>query len=78
MKLRALCTDFAEAGGSAIEIASGRQTQDEIAKLTRLAQDFGLHASVGSDFHRPWQHGPDLGVSTTLARGVPGVWEIVL
>ncbi len=78
MKLRALCTDFAEAGGSAIEIASGRQTQDEIAKLTRLALDFGLHASVGSDFHRPWQHGPDLGVSTTLARGVPGVWEIVL
>ena len=78
MKLRALCADFAEAGGLGIEISSGRQTQDEIAKLTRLAQEFGFYASVGSDFHRPWQHGPELGVSTTVARDVAGVWEVVL
>ncbi len=78
MKLRALCTDFADAGGGAIEISSGRQTQDEIARLTRLAQEFGLYASMGSDFHRPWQYGPELGVSTTLAKGVSGVWEFLL
>ena len=75
MKLLALCRDFAGAGGVGLEIMNGRQTPDETGRLRRLAADHGLKASVGSDFHRSWQHGPTLGVSESVAADLPKVWE---
>jgi predicted metal-dependent phosphoesterase TrpH len=75
MKLRALVQDFVTAGGAAIEVVSGRQTADETAQLRRLADEFALAMSLGSDFHREWQYGPDLGVSSDLVPAGRGVWE---
>lgn len=75
MKLQALTTAFVAAGGSAIEILSGRQTDDEVARLRRLANEHGLSVSVGSDFHRDWQYGPTLGVEARVARDAPALWE---
>ena len=34
--------------------------------------------SLGSDFHREWAHGADLGVDTSIAGDVAGVWEMIL
>ena len=77
-KLRALCDAFSDAGGLAIEVVNGRQSDSEIAALKRLAKDKNLMVSVGSDFHREWAYGADLGVDVSVAGGVSGVWEMVL
>lgn len=77
-KLRALCDAFSDAGGLAIEVVNGRQSDSEIAELKRLAKDKNLMVSVGSDFHREWAYGADLGVDVSVAGGVSGVWEMVL
>ena len=75
-KLRALCSDFVEAGGMALEVLNGRQREDELTQMIKLAQSFGLEVSVGSDFHRDWDYGPKLGVDTArVGSGVKGVWE---
>ena len=77
-KLRAMCDAFSSAGGAAIEIVNGRQSDSEIVALKRLAKDKDLMVSLGSDFHREWAHGADLGVDTSIAGDVAGVWEMIL
>jgi predicted metal-dependent phosphoesterase TrpH len=75
MKLRRLVIDFMAAGGSGIEILSGRQTTDQTAQLKRLATELELEVSVGSDFHRDAPYSPQLGVELPQLDGLRGVWE---
>ena len=75
MKLRRLAHDFAEAGGGAIEVLSGRQTPDQVAKLQRLAEEFDLEISAGSDFHRDGPYHPDIGVELRAFCGKAAVWH---
>ncbi len=75
MKLRRLVVDFMAAGGSAIEIASGYQTADQSAQLRRLASEFALEVSVGSDFHRDGPYSPPPGIEAPQLDGLRGVWE---
>jgi predicted metal-dependent phosphoesterase TrpH len=75
MKLRRLVADFTAGGGGAIEILSGRQTVEQCGQLQRLAREFRLEVSVGSDFHRDAAYGPRLGVELPQLRGLRGVWE---
>jgi predicted metal-dependent phosphoesterase TrpH len=75
MKLRRLVIDFMAAGGSGIEVLSGHQTTDQTAQLKRLATEFELEASVGSDFHRDAPYSPQLGVELPQLAGLRGVWE---
>jgi predicted metal-dependent phosphoesterase TrpH len=75
MKLRRLVIDFMAAGGSGIEVLSGHQTTDQTAQLKRLATEFELEVSVGSDFHRDAPYSPQLGVELPQLEGLRGVWE---
>jgi len=75
MKLRRLVVDFTAAGGAGIEILSGRQTPDQTAQLRRLAREFELEVSVGSDFHRDGPYNPRLGVELPQLEGLSGIWE---
>lgn len=77
MKLRRLLTDFRAAGGSGLEILSGRQEATHTAVMAKLAADFDLYASVGSDFHRDSPYGPSLGVESRLMAGVPNVVDVL-
>ncbi len=74
MKLRRLVRDFVAAGGTALEVLSGRQAVDQTRMMQLLATEFGLLASVGSDFHRdsPWH--PGIGVEAQVG-ACRGVWE---
>ncbi len=74
MKLRRLAVAFAEAGGGAIEVLSGRQTSDQVQHLRQLATEVGLQVSVGSDFHRDGPYNPPLGVELRPFRDCAGVW----
>ena len=75
MKLRRLVIDFMAAGGCGLEVLSGLQTADQTAQLKRLATEFELEVSVGSDFHRDGPYSPQLGVELPHLEGLRGVWE---
>ena len=75
MKLRRLVLDFMAAGGQAIEIMSGYQSADQTGQLRRLASEFALEVSVGSDFHREGPYNPLPGVEIPALDGLRGVWE---
>jgi predicted metal-dependent phosphoesterase TrpH len=75
MKLRRLVVDFVAAGGRALEIHSGHQNADQLLQLRRLAAEFELEASLGSDFHRDGPYSPQLGVELPPLEGLRGVWE---
>lgn len=75
-KLRALLTEFRAAGGQALEVISGTQTQAENARMLTLARTFSLHASLGSDYHGPGHPWIELGRLPPLPEGTPGVWEL--
>lgn len=65
VKLKRCLKDFMAAGGSAMEVYSGRQTREQTLDLCEIANELGLLASAGSDFHAHWEYGPRLGVDTT-------------
>ena len=75
MKLRRLVVDFVAAGGQALELVSGNQNPDQVAQLRRLATEFELEVSVGSDFHRDGPYSPQPGVELPRLEGLRGVWE---
>jgi predicted metal-dependent phosphoesterase TrpH len=74
MKLRRCIRDFIAAGGSGIEAWSGRQTEEQTRYLCRLAGDFGVPVSVGSDFHAHGDYAPRLGVDSA---GLPPGVELI-
>ncbi|WOD06607.1 hypothetical protein [Marinomonas sp. GJ51-6] len=50
-KLKRLLADFKKWGGTGMEVASGNERPDSVRLLERLSVEFGLKASVGSDYH---------------------------
>lgn len=73
-KLRALIADFNGAGGQALEVISGKQAADRTEYLAKLAQQFDLLSSVGSDFHRPGMVWSELGQVGELPKSCNPVW----
>ncbi len=74
-KLRRLLGEFKAGGGEAIEVLSGSQTLDLGQRLVRLAQEFDLLASVGSDYHGPEKPWVELGRLPALPAGCTPVWH---
>ncbi len=69
---------FIEMGGKGIEIISGRQPIDVTNKYIRLANDKGLLASVGSDFHKIAKYQPTLGINVKhikVSNNIDFVWN---
>lgn len=73
-KRRRLVADFAAAGGHALEVVNGMQPAEQVGCLAILAREFGLMASVGSDFHAPgdWS---ELGMYRPLPDDLTALWE---
>lgn len=71
--LRRLVVDFSSAHGDAMEVVSPQQTPQQRAELWALCQQYGLLASVGSDFHQPtpWN---ELGKNLYLTEEMTPVW----
>ena len=74
-KLRRLITEFKELGGVGLEVVSGRQHPEEIKTLAKLANDFNLLASCGSDFHSPDNTWVELGRLPELPSSVNPIWK---
>lgn len=74
-KICKLVAAFQGAGGQALELLCGRQTPQVTQTLLAIAQEYNLHASIGSDFHSPAQTWLKLGMHRALPKNCIGVWE---
>ena len=73
----ALFLEFKAHGGKAIEVVTGSHTAAEYVRYGETAQEFGLAASRGSDFHSPDESHTDLGQLPFLPGELTPVWELL-
>lgn len=73
--IRRLIIDFKQWGGDGMEVADSGQTKDQRQYLARLANEYDLAASLGSDFHFPcgWI---ELGKNLFLPEEVKPIWTL--
>ncbi|HIP53065.1 MAG TPA: PHP domain-containing protein [Chromatiales bacterium] len=74
-RLRRLLREFTEAGGSALEVVSGSHGKDDCYAMARHANDWGLRASAGSDYHGPEKPWIELGRLPPLPEICVPIWE---
>ena len=74
-KRRKLLAEFKSLGGVGLEVSSGNQHPEEVKAMARLAAEFELLASCGSDFHSPDNGWNDLGQMTELPVSVTPIWQ---
>jgi len=70
----ALLGDFRDVGGTGVEVVTGSHTPDQYGYWAKRAGEFGLLASVGSDFHGPRESYRDLGDLPPLPGGCEPIW----
>jgi predicted metal-dependent phosphoesterase TrpH len=68
--LRNLCGEFAECGGSALEVSLPGLSPGDADRLARLARQYLLAGSAGSDFHEPGLPWRPLGRFAKLPEGI--------
>ncbi len=73
----ALFTEFKHHGGQGVEVVTGSHTSAEYLTYAAVAQEFGLAASRGSDFHSPEESRTDLGALPPLPSSLQPVWELL-
>ncbi|MFA7504478.1 MAG: 3',5'-nucleoside bisphosphate phosphatase [Burkholderiaceae bacterium] len=71
----AMIGDFRDAGGVGIEVVSGSHSVSQYAEYARVAVEFGLLASRGSDFHGPGESHVELGQVPPLPDSVVPIWH---
>ena len=71
----ALISEFKEAGGTAIEVATSNHTADQVKRYAKVAREFELEASRGSDFHDPAESHAELGRVCRLPESLRPVWH---
>lgn len=74
-KMKKLLAVFADVGGAGIEVINSGSTREIIENNISLANQFGLAASIGSDFHSPDNKFVDLGRFPPLPDNVTPIWE---
>ncbi len=74
-EMRLMLDEFKRYGGQAIEIVSGSHSADNVTVFSRLAREYGVLASCGSDFHGPGESYIDLGKLASMPPGLTPVWE---
>ena len=73
----ALFSEFKTHGGQGVEVVTGSHTNAEYITYGSMAQEFGLAASRGSDFHSPHESRTDLGALPLLPGTLTPVWELL-
>ncbi len=73
----ALFTEFKAHGGRGVEVVTGSHSAAEAVRYGEAAQEYGLAASRGSDFHSPDESHTDLGALPELPGQLTPVWELL-
>lgn len=66
---------FAEAGGDGVEVVCGPHHPHEWAEYAALSRKFSLLASIGSDFHSPYESRVKFGDLPRLSPSLKPVWH---
>lgn len=70
-----LLHEFRGYGGSAIEVVTGSHQPPQYEQFAKLAHQFDLQSSQGSDYHGPGMSYMDMGRLPELPRGCVPVWH---
>ena len=73
----ALFTEFKAHGGKGVEVVTGSHSVAEYAIYADTAQEYGLAASRGSDFHSPDESHTELGTLPYLPGHLTPVWDLL-
>ncbi|MGB7543136.1 MAG: 3',5'-nucleoside bisphosphate phosphatase [Burkholderiales bacterium] len=74
-EMRALLSEFRDCGGAGIEVVTGSHAPEQYGVFARLAREFGLLASRGSDFHGAGESRAELGSLPPLPQDLKPVWH---
>ncbi|MFH1044015.1 MAG: 3',5'-nucleoside bisphosphate phosphatase [Pseudomonadota bacterium] len=74
-EMRKFLGEFKDGGGAGIEVITSGHTAEQFLEYAILANEFGLLASRGSDFHGPGESRVDLGKLPNLAADLKPVWH---
>lgn len=74
-ELRALLGEFRDAGGLAVEVSTSSHSAQQARRFAKLAREFELEASRGSDFHSPNESQVELGRVQPLPEALVPVWR---
>lgn len=74
-RMQRLLTDFKAAGGEAVEVVTSNHTPEHVIQFTKLAAEFELLASCGSDFHGPGEGYADIGRLPDMPAACTPVWH---
>lgn len=74
-RLRQLIAEFKELGGIGFEAISGSHSPEEEDRMARLANQFELFISKGSDFHDPENIYRELGYLQDIPTGCTPIWH---
>lgn len=72
---RALCAEFRDLGGDALEVVSPSHDRAQYREFAALARASGLRASCGTDFHGEGESHIDFGELPPLPDGVEPIWQ---
>jgi predicted metal-dependent phosphoesterase TrpH len=72
----ALFGEFQAHGGRGVEVTCGSHYPDEVTRYAAMADEFGLLASRGSDFHAPQESRVDLGALPDLPGSCQPLWSL--
>lgn len=70
-----LLAEFKRLGGVGVEVVCGSHHPDQYGQYAQLAQQFGLRASRGSDYHGPGHSYMDMGRLPDLPSQCEPVWH---
>jgi predicted metal-dependent phosphoesterase TrpH len=73
----ALFTEFKGLGGQGVEVVTGSHSAAEYVTYGQIANEFGLAASRGSDFHSPLESHTELGTLPLLNSELTPVWDLL-
>ena len=74
-ELRAFLAQFRDCGGTGIEVVTGSHSPEQYLEFARIAREFGLAASRGSDYHGKGESRADLGALPQLPDDLKPVWH---
>jgi 3',5'-nucleoside bisphosphate phosphatase len=74
-EMREFLADFKDCGGAAIEVVTGSHSPEQYSEFARVAREFGLLASRGSDYHGKGESKTDLGALPPLPDDLKPVWH---
>ncbi len=74
-KLCRLIADMVSAGIKGMEISTASTDRQQVIMLSKLAEQFNLYSSLGSDFHSEHQPWARLGQAAPLPKTLTPVWE---